>query len=498
MATMVAVDLGAQSGRVAIGRYDGSRLSVSEAHRFANVAVRTQGRLQWDVLRLYQDVLDGLRAAAQEGGRVDSVGVDSWGVDFGLLDRKGRLIQNPVHYRDARRASAVERVLAQVPARELYERTGIQLMPINTIFELAAMADEGDPALSVAETMLMIPDLLHYWLSGSRTSEFTNATTTQCFDPREGAWAVDLLDRLEIPPRLPAEPVPPGTALGPLSADVAEETGLDAATVVAPATHDTASAVAAVPFRRRGSAYISAGTWSLVGLEVDRPVIDDGTFGANLTNEGGAAGTFRLLRNVNGLWLLHECRRAWAARAREHSFDELVRLAHEAPPLRSLIEPNDPTFAAPGDMPRRIREFCARTGQDEPAEPSAVVRCILESLAFKHWQTLELLREATGAAPSEVHVVGGGARNELLCRWTAEAAGVPVLAGPAEATEIGNLVLQAIALGELASLDEGRELVRASFEPTLYEPEGSPTWLEARARFLEIAARAQPREEIGA
>ncbi len=497
MATMVAVDLGAQSGRIALGRFDGERLAVSEVHRFPNVPVRTRGTLQWDILRLYEDALEGLRAAGREAGHVDSVGVDSWAVDFGLLDRKGRLVQNPVHYRDARRASAMQRVFAQVPARELYERTGIQLIPINTVFELAAMAAEHDPVFEVAETLLLIPDLLHYWLCGARVSEFTNATTTQCFDPREGAWASDLLERLEIPTRLLPDVVPPGTPLGPLSADVAEETRLEGAAVVAVATHDTGSAVAAIPFRQPGSAYVSAGTWSLVGLEVEQPVIDDRTFAANLTNEGGVAGTFRLLRNVTGLWLLQECRRTWALEGREYAFEELVALAHDAPRLRSLVDPNDPLFAEPGDIPRRVREFCASTGQAEPEEPAAVARCILESLALKHWQTIELLCEATGAAPSEVHIVGGGARNELLCRWTAAAAGLPVLAGPAEATEIGNLVVQAIALGELASLDEAREVVRTSFEPTVYEPHDSAAWREARERFAEIAA-ARPREEVGA
>ena len=495
MATMVAVDLGAQSGRVALGRYDGARLAVTEVHRFANVPVRTRDTLHWDVLRLYGDVLDGLRAAAREAARVDSVGVDSWAVDFGLLDRAGRLVQNPVHYRDHRRAGAMEGALAQVPARELYERTGIQLIPINTVFQLAAMAADDDPALGAADTLLMIPDLVHFWLGGARVSELTNATTTQCFDPRRRAWAVDLLERLGIPTRLLPEVVEPGTPLGRVSDEVAGETGLDGAAIVAAATHDTASAVAAIPFRRPGSVYVSAGTWSLVGLEVERPLIDDRTFAANLTNEGGVAGTVRLLRNVTGLWLLHECRRAWAAAGREYGFDELVALALDAPPLRSLVDPDDPQLAEPGDMPRRVRELCARSGQAEPEQPGAIVRCILESLALKHAQTIDLLREAAGAAPDEVHVVGGGARNELLCRWTAEATGLLVLAGPAEATEIGNLVVQAIALGELATLAEGRELVRASFEPTVYEPRGADEWAEARERFAEIA---RPAAGVGA
>ena len=498
MATMAAVDLGAQSGRVALGRFDGTRLSVSTVHRFENVPVRTRGRLQWDLLGLYRSVLEGLRAAGREAGRIDSVGVDSWGVDFGLLDRSGRLVQSPVHYRDARRASAVDRVLTEVPARELYERTGIQLMPINSVFELAAMAEENDPALETAETLLLIPDLLHYWLCGARVTEFTNATTTQCFDPRYGGWAFDLLERLGIPTRLLPDVAAPGTVLGPLSADVAEETSLQGTSVIAGATHDTASAVAAIPFREPGSAYISAGTWSLVGLEVQRPAIDDSTFAANLTNEGGVAGTFRLLRNVTGLWLLHECRRIWAHSGRDYSFEELAALSGEAPPLQSLVDPNHPLFAPPGDMPRRIREFCALTAQPEPEGPAAIARCILESLALKHAETIDLLREATGAQPGTIHVVGGGARNERLCRWTAEAAAMPVVAGPAEATEIGNLAVQAIALGELTSLDDARSVIRASFEPSVYEPQGSPAWREARERFDRIVSDAQAREEVGA
>lgn len=498
MATMVAIDLGAQSGRVAVGRFDGRRLTVSEVHRFANLPVRTQGRLQWDVLRLYDEVLLGLRAAAAAGARVDSVSVDSWAVDFGLLDRKGRLLQNPVHYRDARRASAVDRVFGQVPARELYERTGIQLLPINTIFELAAMAGESDPVLEIADSLLLIPDLIHHWLCGSRVSEFTNASTTQCFDPWTRRWATDLLERLEIPTRLLPEVVSPGTPLGPLAADVALETGLTNAAVVAAATHDTAAAVAAVPFRRDGSAYISAGTWSLVGVEVPQPVVDDRTFAANLTNEGGVAGTFRLLRNVTGLWLVHECRRAWALEGHDFGYDELVSLSGAEPALRSFIDPDDSLFAAPGDMPARVREFCVATGQPEPTTPAAVVRCILESLALKHARAIDILREAAGATPQEIHVVGGGSHNELLCRWTANACGLPVLAGPAEATEIGNLIVQAMALGELGSLRDAREVVAASFEPTIYEPIDAEQWDDARTRFAALTHGVSTPEEIGA
>jgi rhamnulokinase len=490
MAVLAAVDLGAQSGRVALGRFDGDRLTVAEVHRFANEPVRVEGVLQWDVRRLYQDVVDGLRVAARDG-KIDSLAVDSWGVDFGLLDRAGELVRNPVHYRDERRANAVQSVYSRIPPRELYERTGIQLMPINTVFELTAMADERDPVLETAETLLLIPDLFHHWLCGSCTSEYTNATTTQCLDARAGGWATDLLERLNVPPGLLPEVVTPGTPLGPLVADAAAATGIDSATVVAVGTHDTASAVAAIPLRGSGSLYLSIGTWSLVGVEADEPLIDDETFGANLTNEGGVAGTVRLLRNVTGLWLLHECRRTWAAEGSEHAFDELIALAESSAPLRSFIDPDDAAFASPGDLPARIDEFCASTGQPQPGDPGAVVRCILESLALKHAEVVRTLGRVTGREPAELVVVGGGARNELLCDWTARAAGLPVLAGPEEATLYGNLLVQAMALGEISSLSEAREVVQRSVTPKTYEPADSPEWREARERFARITARSE-------
>jgi rhamnulokinase len=490
MATMAGVDIGAQSGRVVLGRFDGERLSVTELHRFPNVPVRVHGTLYWDVLRLYDGVLEGLRAAGRETtGQADSVGIDTWGVDFALLDRAGRLVQNPVHHRDARSEAGMALALERVPARELYERTGIQLMPINSVFQLASLAAANDPVLESAETLLLVPDLLHYWLGGAVAAELTNATTTACFDPRAGVWAADLLDRLGIPPRLFPEVAPPGTLLGPLRADVADETRLPAATIVAPATHDTGSAVAAVPFRRPGAAYISAGTWSLVGLEMREPLIDDLTFAANLTNEGGVAGTFRLLRNVTGLWLVHECRRAWSRAGSDWSFDELVAMAENARPRGSLVDPDDDSFAAPGDMPERIRAFCARSGQDPPETRGEVVRCALESLALGHCRAIALLRKAVGADPREVHIVGGGARNRLLCQWTANATGLPVRAGPEEATAIGNLLIQALALGDLDSLEQGREIVQASFPPTLYEPHDADLWEDAGVRFDELAVR---------
>jgi rhamnulokinase len=341
--------------------------------------------------------------------------------------------------------------------------------------------------------MLLIPDLVHSWLCGVRTSERTNATTTQCFDPRAVAWATDVVERLGVPARILPEVVEPGTRLGPLEPDVAEETRLDGADVVAVATHDTGSAVAAVPFRHPDSVFVSVGTWSLVGVEMQKPVITDASFAANVTNEGGVDDTIRLLRNVTGLWLLHECRRAWADEGHDHGFDELVALARDAPAFGALIDPNDAVFTEPGDMPGRIRAFCAATGQPQPTHPGAVARCVLESLALKHAETIETLAAVSGTRPREIHVVGGGARNELLCRWTAEASGLPVLAGPEEATVLGNLLVQAIAAGEISSLADGREVVRASVEPVVHEPVEAESWDEARSRFASLVP-ARPLE----
>jgi rhamnulokinase len=377
-----------------------------------------------------------------------------------------------------------------VPQRELYERTGIQLMPINTVHELAAMVAEADPVLAAADRLLLIPDLFHYWLCGSRSSELTNATTTQCFEARTGTWADDLLERIGIPTQLFPDVVRPGTRLGPVTD--AESGALDA-TVVAAATHDTGSAVAGTPLEGDRSAFLSVGTWSLVGVESTTPSVGDAAYRANVTNEGGVDGTFRVLCNVTGLWLLQELQRTWAAAGADHSPAELVARARSAPALRSLVDPNDPLFAPPGDMPARIAEYCERTGQPRPEDPGAVVRCIFESLALKHAETVDLLADVTGRRLEQLHVVGGGARNELLCEWTAAAAGRPVYAGPAEATLVGNLLVQARALGELSSLAEARDVVRRSFSSRTYEPETSEAWREARERF---AALTRARVEV--
>jgi rhamnulokinase len=476
---LLAVDLGAESGRAVVGRFDGTRLTLKEVHRFPNVPVTAAGTLYWDVLRLFSDLVDGVRAA----GAVDSVGVDTWGVDFGLLDRAGRLLGNPVHYRDNRTTGMVAEALRRVPAVEIYARTGIQLLEINSLYQLLAMRLVDDPQLEAADRLLMMPALFTTWLCGSRASELTDVSTTGCYDPRARGWALELLDVLDIPARIFGEIVAPGTELGPLLPRL----GLGTARVVATASHDTASAVAAVPFEPdRAGAYISSGTWSLVGLELSAPVIEPAALAANLTNEAGAAGTVRLLRNVMGLWLVQECRRAWSLAAREWCYDDLIALAASAPAFGPLIDPDDGRFLRPGDMPGAIAEACRESGQEAITDTGRVVRCALESLALRYRWTLDRLEAVTGRRVDTVHVVGGGARNRLLCQMTADATGRPVVAGPVEATAAGNLLVQALALGLVGSLAEARELVRRSFPLERYEPRWPERWEEAWARFQAV------------
>jgi rhamnulokinase len=488
-ADLLAFDLGAESGRAILGRYDGDRLHLTEVHRFANGPVRAPDGLHWDVRRLFAEVKRGLALCRQHYGPPASIGVDTWGVDFALLDRKGELLGDPFHYRDGRTNGVMEEAFKRVPRQEIFERTGIQFMQFNTLYQLFSMVLAGSPVLKLAHTFLTIPDLFNYWLSGRAVCEFTNATTTQFYDPRAGGWAVSVLEKLGIPTHFLPEVVPPGTVLGGLLPSVGDETGLGTVPVVAPACHDTGSAVAAVPASEADYAYVSSGTWSLVGVEVQEPVITAESLANNFTNEGGAGGTFRLLKNVQALWLLQECRRAWAEQGQDLSYDELVRMAEAAPPFVALVDPDDQSFLSPPDMPAAIEAFCTRTGQPPPRDKGATVRCVLQSLALKYRWVLERIEEMQRRPVSVVHVVGGGCRNRLLCQFTADATGRPVLAGPVEATAAGNVIVQAMALGYLSSLEEGRALVRRSFEVTSYEPGERAPWDEAYDRFQAILAR---------
>jgi rhamnulokinase len=410
--------------------------------------------------------------------KIEGIGIDSWGVDFGLLDGEGALVSNPYHHRDARTQGMMEKAFGFVPKEEIYQTTGIQFLPINTLYQLLAM--RGSPLLEATETMLLIPDLMNYWLTGEKACEYTNATTTQLLD----------FEGMGLPSHILAPIVQPATQLGPLLPEVAEEVGAGPP-VFAVASHDTASAVVAVPAEGEHFAYISSGTWSLVGVELSGPVVTEEGLKANFTNEGGFGGKTRLLKNVMGLWLLQECRRQWAREGHEYSYEELVGLAEDAPPAGPLVDPDHPAFLAPGDMASRIRRFCEETEQRPPEEPAAVARCVFESLALKYRHAIEQAESLAGRAIETISVVGGGSQNSLLCQLTADATRRPVLAGPVEATALGNLMVQAYARGHLASLGEIREAVRRSVEVQEYEPQGAEDrWQEAYEKLRGLIGAA--------
>jgi rhamnulokinase len=479
----LAIDLGAESGRAMLGSFDGERLSLEEAHRFPNPGIRVLGSLHWDVLRLFEEMKNGLRQAASR--KPVSIGVDTWGVDYALLDRTGALVGNPSHYRDSRTNGTLSRVLGIVPKKEIFEHTGLQFMEINTLFQLFSM--KGTPALDSAATFLMMPDLFHYWFTGRKASEFTDATTTQFYDPRKKAWATGLLAKLGLPTGIYPEIVPPGTVWGELTGSVADECGVERLSVVAPACHDTGSAVAAVPATGADWAFLSSGTWSLLGVEVPRPYVTDVVLDRNFTNEGGVWGTTRLLKNICGMWLLEECRRDWSKQGLETTYAKLLAEAQQQPAFRSLLNVNDPLFVAPGGMPSRIADFCRRSGQPAPETPGAFVRAIFESLALTYRLVIDDLEAITGRRAQTLHIVGGGSQNELVCQYAANATGMRVVAGPVEATSLGNVLLQAMAMGRVADAQQAREIVRRSFEPKTYAPAGDATaWQDAAGRLKRL------------
>ncbi len=486
----LAVDLGAESGRVVAGRFDGEHIDLEELHRFSNGPVSVMGNLYWDVLRLWQDIKQGLTKAEQVyDDNLASIGLDTWGVDFGLLSKDNVVLGNPYHYRDSRTDGMMDVAFEKVPRTEIFERTGIQFMQLNSLYQLLAMAEAQSPALAAAETLLTMPDLFNYWLTGRKANEFTIATTTQCYDPRAETWASEMLAELGIPPHIFTEIVPPGTVLDMLHPSVAEETGCPRIPVIAPATHDTGSAVVAVPMTEQASIYLSSGTWSLMGVEVKAPIINEKTLTYNFTNEGGMDGTYRLLRNIMGLWLIQECKREWARAGEDYSYTDLTQMASEAPPFGPLVVPIDDRFLAPGAMVPRIQAFCRETGQTVPESKGAVLRCALESLALEYRWVAERLDELVGHPLPTVHIIGGGSQNTLLNQFTADATGRPVVAGPVEATALGNVLVQAIALGHIDSVAAGRALVRRSFELTTYAPQDTAAWDAAYARYMALRSR---------
>jgi rhamnulokinase len=468
LSSYAAVDLGATSGRVVRGSLRGGRVELDEVHRFENRPVRLPDGLRWNLLHLFTETLGGLRQA----GSIDGIGVDTWGVDYALLDVEHRVLGLPFHYRDDRTDGMAGRAFERLPAEQLYAATGIQTMPINTVFQL--LADEGSAALDAAQRIALVPDLLALWLCGELANERTNASTTGLLDARSGEWAHDAITQLGLPERLFGALADSGTALGPLLG----HHDLGDPTVYAVASHDTASAFAAVPVDAH-AAVLSSGTWSLLGLELPEPVLSDAARDANLTNERGIEGTTRLLKNVMGLWLLEESRRGWD----DTSYQELHRLALDAPEEVPLFDPDDDGFLRPGDMPARIAAACERTGQPAPDGVGATVRSILVSLACKYRWTLERLEAVSGREVHRIHVIGGGARNDLLCRLSADLCGREVLAGPVEATALGNVLVQARGAGELGSLGELREAAAATARPTVHEPGGAG---ETYERFLAV------------
>src|SRR5438445_8770543 len=405
---LLAVDLGAESGRGVLGRFDGQRLELEVVHRFPNGPVRTLNTLHWDVLRFYGEMLAALRRCAAEHGGIDSLGVDTWGVDFALLGRGNTLLGNPRHYRDPHTETIMDEAFARVPRTEVFRQTGIQFMRFNSLFQLLALQRDRSPLLDVAENLLFMPDLFHYFFTGLKVNEFTNATTSQIYDPTAKRWAYSLVKSFDLPGKILGTIVNPGTVLGLLRTSVATETGMKPIPVVAPATHDTGSAIAAVPSQGNSWAYISSGTWSLMGVEIKEPLINDKTLQFNFTNEGGVGGTIRLLKNIMGLWLVQECRRAWERAGQEYTYDALMRLAEGAPAFRSLVNPDDDAFILPASMPQALADFCRRTGQPVPDGAGPVVRCALESLALKYRWVLERLEELVGRRLDIIHIVGGG------------------------------------------------------------------------------------------
>ncbi len=472
--TTLAVDLGAESGRVMAVHFDGKSLRTEELHRFANGPVNVRGTLYWDVIGLWREIQLGIdKGAALQPA---SLGVDTWGVDFSLLDSQGKMLGNSVHYRDARTDGVMEHVFECVSKIEIFNTTGIQFSQINSLYQLMSLVGSDAPQLKMADKFLTIPDLLNYWLTGVKACEFSIASTTQMLSASTGKWAIEMLEKLGIPTHIFPEVIHPGTRLG-------EFHGIP---VIAPACHDTGSAVAAVPTQGKQFGYISSGTWSLAGLEVEHAIVNEQALQANITNEGGVYGTYRLLKNIMGLWIVQQCRATWKAQGESLGYDELVEMAGAAEPFRTLIDPDDQTFLAPGDHVERISAWCLIHKQPVPETKGAFVRSVLESLALQYRRTFDALAALTGQKLEAIHIMGGGSRNDLLNQFTANATGFSVLAGPVEATVLGNALVQLITLGEIRDLAEGRKIIAQGWILNHFEPRDQQAWNEAYGRFLKL------------
>jgi sugar (pentulose or hexulose) kinase len=487
----LAFDLGAESGRAILGTLDGAKLTLSERHRFANPCGKMLGRWQWNLLAQWEELKTGLRKAAEGiSGDFAGIGVDTWGVDFGLLGPAGEVLANPTMYRDPSTDGIMPKTFARIGKAEIYDATGIQFMQFNTLFQILALKESASDILDKSRTLLFMPDLFHYLLSGSRKSELSIASTSQMYDPRKRRWATEILDKLEIPTRILPQIVASGTRLGEMREDVAAECGIKPAPVIAPASHDTASAVAAVPAEPgQDFCYVSSGTWSLMGVELKEPLISDKGLKFDYTNEMGVGPRVRFLKNIMGLWLVQECRRQWLKQGIEHSYAELTEMAGRAPAFGPVIDPADPPFLTMGDMIEKIDRFCRRTGQRRLSLRGEYIRVCLESLALTYRKTLDGLEEVLGRRIAVIHIVGGGSRNELLNQLAASACGRPVVAGPAEATGIGNVLVQAMGSGLIASLEDARAIVRENFAVKRYEPQDTAKWDAAYERYQAVVGK---------
>lgn len=485
---ILAFDFGASSGRAMLCRWNGETISMEEIHRFSNDPVEVNGTLFWDVLRLFFEIKQGLLKAKQAGG-FDSIGIDTWGVDFGLLDEDGYLLENPVHYRDARTQGILQEAFQLLPKDRFYEITGTQFMEFNTVFQLLALKKQRPHLLERAKTLLLMPDLFAYLLTGSKVTEYSCASTTQLMDAHTRQWSQEILDALGLPGDILTPIVPSGSEVGKLSPAICEELGLEPVPVIAVAGHDTQSAMAAVPALSSPFAFVSCGTWSLMGTELPEPVINETSLACDITNEGGYNNCASFLKNITGLWLIQESRRQWMREGIQRSYHDMEMLARAEEPFRCFIDPDDPVFTPAGNIPRRVREYCRKTGQPVPETDGQVVRCIYESLAMKYAVTLDQLCACTGESYRALYIVGGGTKDGMLCQMAADSCGMEVSAGPAEATVLGNALIQLLATGKVESLEQGRRIMANMPDLKHYQPEDTAAWAQQRKRFEEIIGK---------
>ena len=482
--SFAAFDFGAESGRAIIGTVENDKLSLKEIHRFPNKQLTVDGHIHWDVPSLFNEIKTGLRKIAESGIIIQGIGVDTWGVDFGLLDAQGNLIENPFAYRDSRTNDMMAKVFQVMSQRNLYKRTGIQFMEFNSLYQLYSML--GSETLDKADKLLFMPDLFNYFLCGEKICEYTIASTSQMINAKHRKWDSGLFDILGLPEKIMPSLIEPGKVIGQLTPEVQQAAGMQAVDVIAIGAHDTASAVAAVPMAGKNCAYLSSGTWSLVGIESNVPIINDESYKFSFTNEGGVNSDYRFLKNTMGLWLLQQSRKNWQQQGNSYEYDELVQMAKEAKSFYAIINPDDEVFLNPSDMPQAIAEFCRKTNQNIPQDAGQFTRLILESLALKYRFIIEKINEMTGSPVEALHIVGGGSQNELLNQFTANALGIPVIAGPVEATAIGNILVQLIAKGVIGSLDEGRALVKKSFERKEFFSQDTARWNDAYSKAEKL------------